>query len=280
MVELVVVSLVWAFSFGLIKGELTGLDPSFVAFARMALALVVFLPFLRPRGLRLRSVLELMAIGGLQFGVMYVFYIRSYRHLMAFEVALLTIFTPLLITLFDGLLSRRWAPRFHLAALLAIAGAAVIVYRGDESPPWTGILLLQVANVAFALGQLWYRRFKRRHPRQGNREMFAFAYGGAVAVTAVAAALSFEAEAFAPTGRQALVLVYLGVLASGLCFFLWNRGATRVGVGTLAVMNNGYIPLAVLCSLLLFGEEADLPRLAIGSVLLLAALALNPLRPR
>ena len=37
MIYLVIVSVIWAFSFPLIKLHLTGLDPSFVAFARMAL---------------------------------------------------------------------------------------------------------------------------------------------------------------------------------------------------------------------------------------------------
>ena len=61
------------------------------------------------------------------------------------------------------------------------------------------------------------------------------------------------------------------MVASGLGFFLWNVGATRVGSGTLAVMNNAKIPLAVACSLLIFGEQADPLRLAARLALLGAA---------
>jgi drug/metabolite transporter (DMT)-like permease len=68
-----------------------------------------------------------------------------------------------------------------------------------------------------------------------------------------------------------VVLLYLGALASGVGFFLWNIGVTKTGTGTLAVMNNAKIPLAVGCSLLFFGEHADLPRLAISLVLLTTA---------
>jgi len=46
LIYLVVVSVVWAFSFPLIKLRLTGLDASFVALVRMTLALLVLLPFL------------------------------------------------------------------------------------------------------------------------------------------------------------------------------------------------------------------------------------------
>ena len=52
------------------------------------------------------------------------------------------------------------------------------------------------------------------------------------------------------------------MLASGVGFFLWNVGATRVRSGTLAVMNNAKVPLAVVVSLAFFGEQAPLPWLA------------------
>ena len=63
-------------------------------------------------------------------------------------------------------------------------------------------------------------------------------------------------------GGQVLVLLYLGLLASGVGFFLWNVGATRVSAGTLAVFNNVKIPLAVVVSLLFFAEQTDWLRLA------------------
>jgi len=64
-------------------------------------------------------------------------------------------------------------------------------------------------------------------------------------------------------------------VASGLGFWLWNAGARRVSAGTLAVFNDLKIPLAVAVSLLVFGEQTDLPRLLMGGTLVLAALLLN-----
>ena len=61
MLLLVLVSLLWAFSPGLIKGRLTGLDSAFISAVRLALALLVFLPFLRPAGLGARRAPELLA---------------------------------------------------------------------------------------------------------------------------------------------------------------------------------------------------------------------------
>jgi len=273
MLYLIVVSVVWAFSFPLIKLHLTTLDSNFVAFARMALALLVLAPFLRLRCVPAALALRLAAIGGLQMGVMYVVYIRSFQYLQSYEVALLTILTPLWITLFSSLLTKRLALRFHLGALLAVGGAAVIVARQKAlGPALTGVALVQVSNAAFGVGQMLYRRTMIAHPALRSHEVFGLLYAGAVVVTLAATAWTFEPARFAITTTQAIVLVYLGIVAAGVGFFLWNLGATKVGVGTLAVMNNGYMPLAVLAGLVWLGEEANLVRLAIGTVLILVAL--------
>jgi drug/metabolite transporter (DMT)-like permease len=273
MIFLVVVSVVWAFSFPLIKLHLTDLDANFVALARMVLALLVLLPFLRLRKVETRLGVQLAAIGALQMGVMYVAYIRSFQYLQSYEVALLTIMTPLWITLFSSVLSRRLEPRFHLAALLAIVGAAIIVVRRDAlGPAIIGVALVQVSNIAFGVGQILYKRTMVAHPELRSRDVFALLYAGAVLVTLAATAVTFEPSQFEMTRTQLVVLVYLGVVAAGIGFVLWNHGATKVSDGTLAVMNNGYMPLAVLAGLVWLGEEADPVRLLVGTACLVAAL--------
>ena len=75
MLYLLLVSLLWAFSFGLIKGELTGLPPATVAFTRLAIAFFVFLPFLRIGKLNAKGAGRLLLTGAIQYGLMYVTYI-------------------------------------------------------------------------------------------------------------------------------------------------------------------------------------------------------------
>src|SRR4051812_48064282 len=104
MWHLLVVSLIWAFSPGLIKTRLTGLggiDGSVVATGRLALALLVFLPFVRLRGLGVSLAVRFIGIGALQFGVMYLCYNEAFRYLNAYEVLLCTITTPLFVTLLN-----------------------------------------------------------------------------------------------------------------------------------------------------------------------------------
>ena len=266
MLLLVLVSLLWAFSFGLIKGRLAGLDSAFISAARLFLALLVFLPLLRLKGVTLRTATVLMGIGAVQFGLMYLAYNESFRYLPAYQVALFTITTPILVTLLADALERAFRPRALLAALLAVLGTAVVVY---QSPGGTlrGFLLVQLSNAAFAVGQVLYRRMRQKTGLPGERQSFALLYLGGFLV-ALVAFLASGVQSITLNGTQLLTLLYLGVIASGLGFFLWNKGATQVNAGTLAVMNNAKVPLAVACSLLFFGESADLPRLFLSLALL------------
>ncbi len=278
MLYLLSASFLWAFSFGLIKGRLAGLDSAFISAARLGLALVVFLPFLRWRGLTWRLGAALAGIGAVQFGLMYLAYNESFRYLQAHEVALFTLTTPVFVTLVADALDRTFRRRALGAASVAVVGTAVIVFQGQElRPTLTGLALVQLSNLAFALGQVAYKRLRSRHAALRDGDVFALPYLGAFGVAL--AALFTRDVSVTLTTPQLLTLLYLGGLASGVGFFLWNVGATRVNAGTLAVMNNAKIPLAVACSLLFFGETASLPRLAVSLVLLAAAVWLAEKRP-
>jgi len=270
MVQLIVVSIIWAFSFGLIKRFLVGVDSTFVSAARLGLALLVFLPFLRLRGVTLKVALTFAAIGAVQFGVMYLAYIESFRYLRAYEAALFTITTPILVTLFADALDRTLRFRALGAALLAVVGTGFVAVKStDLNVTLIGLAFVQLSNTAFAVGQVMYRRVRAGHASLRDRDVFALLYAGAFAIAT--AAMIVKGVPLTLTSPQLLTLLYLGVLASGVGFFLWNVGATRVSSGMLAVMNNAKVPLAVAVSLIFFGEQAHLPSLCTSVALMAAA---------
>lgn len=272
MLLLLIVSFVWAFSFGLIKGRLAGVDPTAVATLRLALALLVFLPFLRPRAVPRHVAVRLAVIGAVQFGVMYVLYLRAFAYLQAYEVALFTITTPFFVALLDGAARRTFVLRHALAALLSIAGAAAIVWQSLTTRHMlAGILLVQASNLCFAVGQVAWRETRARIDGSVHDvSVFAYLYAGALVASLGWSLVATPWSTLRLHPPQVVTLLYLGVLASGVCFFWWNKGATRVNAGTLAVFNNAKIPLAVACSLVFFGEHAAVPRLLIGGVVMAA----------
>ncbi|MDD2238029.1 MAG: EamA family transporter [Kiritimatiellae bacterium] len=276
MFYLLLTSFIWAFSFPLIGHTLASVDPYYQAAFRLLTALLVFLPFLRVKHISLPVALKLCLIGFVQYGLMYIFYLKAYRHLAPHEVALFTIFTPFYTALTHDLLTRRFHPLFLATACLSIAGTAIIKYTEFERTDiLNGILLVQASNLCFAWGQIYYRKVMQENPRLTNTGVFVFLYAGAF--TAPALWLAFHPALLQASLQpsQFLVLLYLGVVASGLAFFLWNAGARRVDVGALAIFNNLKIPLAIAVSLLVFHEKTDLPRLLIGGGIVALALLLN-----
>jgi drug/metabolite transporter (DMT)-like permease len=282
LLYLISVSIIWAFSFGLIKGHLTTLDPSLVAALRLALALVVFLPFTRLGRCGYFTRIQLLGIGAVQYGLMYTCYTAAFAYLQAYQVALFTIFTPIFVTIVNDLFSLRFHRRFFTMSLLAVVGTGVVLYRDFSSAEFhTGFMLLQGANLCFAFGQVAYCRLMRTRRHLRDHSVFALLYLGGFGATLPMLVHSGGWRDFTLIqGQQWLALIYLGVLASGVCFFLWNYGARRVNAGVLAVSNNLKIPLAIACSALFFGEHINLTQLLIGSGIIVAALLLNPASKR
>lgn len=277
MFFLATVSLIWAFSFGLIKGHLTTIDPSLVAALRLGLAALVFLPFTRLKSCPFPTQILLFGIGALQYGVMYTCYTAAFAYLHAYQVALFTIFTPIFVTIFNDLLSLRFHRRFFTMALLAVIGTGIVLYRDFNATEFhTGFFLLQGANACFAFGQVAYCKVMRGCKLRDS-SIFSLLYlGGFAATLPMLSWASLGEELTRLNFQQWLTLLYLGVLASGLCFFMWNYAARTVSAGVLAVSNNLKIPLAIACSAIFFGEQINFFQLLAGTAIILAALILNP----
>lgn len=282
MPYLLTATLLWALSFGLIKQQLTGLDANLVAWLRLALALPLLLPFLRWRELSLwtgpswRSAARLAAIGAVQYGLMYTGYLAAFRFAAGHEIALFTVTTPVWVSLIHDAWARRFDPVNLLLAGLAVLGAVLLQPRDwTLAGAWLGFVLVQVSNLCFAFGQVAYRRLRRAAPEVRDHAVFAWLYlGGLLVTTVTVSATGGWRDLGEIDAAQVWTLLYLGVFASGLAFFLWNRGAVTAPPAALAVFNNLKIPLAVAAALTIFGEQADVGRLALGGGLLLLVAAL------
>ncbi len=277
MVLLLAASLLWSFSFGLIKGHLTGLDPWLVSFLRLALAALAFLPWTLRRRPPRRVIGPALALGAVQFGLMYALYIASYAYLPAYGVALWTIFTPLYVVLLDGARTRRLSARTIAAAALAVGGAALVLADTSGAGSLPGVLLVQGSNLCFAAGQLGYRRLARRVAAESG--LLGWMYLGATALAAGGLLLAGSRGGGLPDREAWIVLVYLGLVPTAVGFALWNRGAARTNSGILAVVNNLKVPLAVLVSSLVFAEHVDDRRVLAGLASVVVAVFVAGKRP-
>ncbi|PKH90520.1 EamA family transporter [Pseudoalteromonas sp. 78C3] len=269
------VTLLWAFSFSLIGVYLAGqVDAWFSVLIRIALATLVFLPFLKFKQTPKPLALKLMLIGAIQLGVMYSFYYHSFLFLSVPEVLLFTVMTPLYITLLNDALNKHFNPRFFIIALIAVIGAITIRYENLNSNFIIGLLLVQGANISFAVGQVTYKRLMMNN-KLDDKTVFGWFFIGALIIATICYALFGNSNKLPTTSTQWGILIYLGVVASGLGYFMWNKGATLVNVGALAVMNNLLIPAGIIVNVLIWNRDADIVRLSIGAAIMLGALLVN-----
>jgi drug/metabolite transporter (DMT)-like permease len=244
----------------------------------MLLSFALFLPLLRLRNMRARNAAFLAMIGMIQYGLMYMTYISSFQFLKAYQVALFTILTPLYVAVLNDFFQRRFTGLFLATAVLAIIGTAVIVFRDiHEGDFRTGFILVQISNLSFALGQILYKKGMEQQNHSQDSQVFALLYLGALLVTFPSALYSTGGSIPALNSNQVLTLLYLGLLPSGICFFMWNLGARKTNAGFLAVANNLKVPLAVACSMIFFHEKGNITRLLVGGGIIVGSLVLNEL---
>ncbi|CCQ09209.1 Putative acetate efflux pump, MadN [Pseudoalteromonas luteoviolacea B = ATCC 29581] len=275
MSYLISITALWAFSFSLIGVYLAGqVDSWFAAWSRVLLACCVLVPFIRPQRLNQQHKLALMSIGAIQIGLMYGFYYQSFLYLSVPEVLLFTVMTPIYITLIHDAINKTFHWRYLVVALLAVFGAVVIRYEPLDSAYWTGILLVQGANLCFATGQVWYKHLDKSLNIK-HTERFAWFFIGALIISSIGLLLFGNITKLPTTVTQWSVIVYLGLIASGVGYLAWNKGATLVSVGTLAVMNNALIPAGILVNILIWNKPSEPLRLALGSAMIVLALMVD-----
>ena len=273
---LILVTLIWAFSFSLIGEVLAGyVDSYFAVLIRVSLASLIFLPLTKFKGISLELKIKLMLIGSIQIGLMYIFFYNSFLFLSVPEVLLFTIFTPIYITLIYDALKGEFKPLYLLSTSIAVLGAYIIRYHDINGDFIIGFFIVQGANFCFALGQSSYKKLMESYTDIKQHEVFGYFHFGALILSFIAFVLFSNPGKLSPTLIQWSVLLWLGIVASGIGYFLWNKGACKVDTGVLAIMNNVLIPAGFIVNLVIWEKDVDYPLLLSGSFVILFSLWLH-----
>jgi drug/metabolite transporter (DMT)-like permease len=108
-----------------------------------------------------------------------------------------------------------------------------------------------------------------------QHSVFGFFYLGALVIATIAFILFGHLEKLPTTSLQWGILIYLGLIASGLGYFAWNRGACQVNAGALAIMNNALVPAGLVVNIVIWNRDVDIARLSIGGAIILVSLWFN-----
>jgi len=282
MSYLLIVNLIWSFSFSLIGQYLAGqVDSDFAVLARVAVAALIFLPFTVWRGLPARLAAGFWLAGALQFGITYLCLYRSFSVLTVPEVLLFTVLTPIYVTLIEDALERRFNRWALFAAAVAVGGGIMIRWQPLAGDFLWGFVLLQIANATFAAGQVLCRHLLLRHPVElPLYRFFGHFFLGALVLVLPSFLIFGNPDKLPVTAIQWGVLLWMGLFATALGLFWWVKGSVRVDAGTLAVMNELHVPLGLLVNLLIWNRDADLAKIALGGSVILLSLWISRLGRR
>lgn len=265
---------VWGATFVSTKALIAaGLTPAEIFLMRFALGYLCILP-LAPRRLRAENRRDeaAFAAAGVCGGSLY-FLLENValEYAPASNVSLLVCTAPVWTALAAGRADRgeRMTRRQAAGAALAAAGMALVVLNGrfvlHISP--AGDLLALAAALSWMGYSLVIKRLGARYPASFIARKVFF-YGIATILPV------FAFRPFAATGEllaRPVVwanLLFLGVVASGFCYALWNAVMRRLG----AVRATNYIffnPLVtMLTAALCIGERITAPALAGAAMIL------------
>ncbi len=275
MIYLVLVSILWSFSFGIIKYGLPGIDSAFISFMRNLIALIFFSSLTIYNFKKFNFDFRLILIGAIQFGLMYVLYVQSYDYLPAYLIATFTITTPIFVGLSSQLLNNRsFSSKGVFAVILVLIGSLIMRFNiVNPIDYWIGFLLIQGANICFAFGQVMFKKWHSNNSSTDIIHNFSQMFFGAVLINSIFHISNSDSTQLLTTSNL-LALLFLGFYSTGFGFLAWNIGATKVSNETLAVMNNAVIPIAILNSCLFFGETISFALFLPGLVLFYLAFKL------
>ena len=274
MYYLIITTILWSFSFSLI-GNFLALEMNSwtLAFLRSLVACIFFAPWLNFK-IPFDYVIKMIIIGTLQIGIMYLLYLNSFNYASVQKILLFTITTPLYVFIISQLFKGEFKLTSVSVIIISIIGGFIIRMTPFDIADLTALLLVQLANICFASGQVFYRRLKRHNKDTININTdFAFFFIGATFITFLGLIASPYNYSNPESIEQWLLILWLGGGASGVGYYLWNYGSTKVKVETLATMNNLVIPLGLFVDIIFFSGNHDFQTLIIGALIIISSIA-------
>jgi drug/metabolite transporter (DMT)-like permease len=198
-------------------------------------------------------------------------YFSALRMAPAAEAGLIAYLWPLFIVLLSGLLPGETLTRLHIVgALLAFAGAALIVMRGaggmtPEALPGLGLAFL--CAVTWAV----YSVLSRRLGDVPTASVAVFCL--ATAALSLGAHMLLEETEWPTSALGWLSVLALGIGPVGIAFFTWDVGMKKGDIQLLGVASYA-APLLSTLALVISGIADPSPALIIAAALIAGGAAL------
>jgi drug/metabolite transporter (DMT)-like permease len=182
------------------------------------------------------------------------------------QAGLIAYLWPLFIVLLSGLLPGERLRRGHvIGALVALAGAALIVLRGGVGTGGTGAAPALILAFACALTWAGYSVASRSLGDVPSETVVIFCL--ATAALSLPVHLAAEQTLWPTDARGWLAVAALGIGPVGIAFFTWDIGMKRGDIQLLGVASYA-APLLSTTALILAGIAPPTPILFVSAVLI------------
>jgi drug/metabolite transporter (DMT)-like permease len=281
-IGVLVVMVLWAGNFIVVKSALAVLPPVGFTFLRFVLASLTLLVLLRWRegsiGLPRRDLVAMWILGGLGFGLYQILWTTGLTTVAAGDSALIIAATPVLVALLAvAARSDVLTPLKLAGVLVSFAGVAIVVASG---PGLTlgGSIAGEVITLAAAVCWSIYTAFAGPYLRRISplRATAWATVAGTVVLAPVAILQLGTVDPGSLSPGVAGALVYSGLLAAGISNVIVLNGVKLVGPTRTAALQFLVPALAVILAAV-FLSEAIRPGQVLGGVVIVGGVVLTRL---
>ena len=280
LVYVFVAMLTWSSAYATISYGLSAFTPGEVALARLSLALLCFLAWLKLRGLSLPPFSQwppLMALGVMGLTLYHLCLNNAETGIASGTAAIILALSPAVTGVASALwLGERLSPRSIAGLIVALMGVVLVVLTSGQNlsfqPKAALVLVSVVATSLYFVGQ---------KPYLGRYSAIAVTtvtfIGGTLAAIPFGLGLP-HALAAAPASRI-LALLWLGLAPTFVGYLTWNMAIQRASVSKVTSFIYFSTPIALLISWLWLGERPG-PLTLIGAAIVIAGVILTNTRRR
>ena len=273
----------WSFNF-IFSRSIVGVAPPFTfTLLRTTVAIIVFAPFaakafaaswpyIRKRP-GLYIFLSLTGIGYYNALV----YLAG-RTTPALNMSLLALSTPIFTLLLGHLIygEKSFTPRRVAGLIVAVCGVVLLTARGDLS--LLASLDLHVGDLIILAGSFIFASYsvnlRRKDPEVSGPAfvftMFVFSFIFLLPLAGCELALGMRVH-FTPTVIAGIL--YLGIVASILCYLFWNGAVARIGAGNVALIQYTTPLFSGVEAIILLGEPLRWFHFVSGALIIAGVLA-------
>jgi drug/metabolite transporter (DMT)-like permease len=275
MLALVLASLVWGTADVAGKIALGTIPPVTLAALRFAVALAIFWPLARSRGVQPAKGGGIAVLGVIGVALTFLFQNAGLARTSAANASLLQGAAPVIVVVLAAIFLGEPLSASRLGGIVtALAGVAALTLAsgGGLAAPRGGDLLVLASTGCFAafvvLGRCAFAD-------QGTLAVLVGMTRWGLAVLLLGAAVELALVPWPHPGWRELALVaYLGVGCSALTYSLWGFALSHLRVGHAAVFDNLIPAVGVAAAVLLLGERLS-PWHLIGGALVVAGVVLS-----